>query len=155
MFGMNWLPHCAFPLARSRFAGPLSRYAGYSIFWMYGLPACQKFGLAVYWMLFGVHGLTMNGPVPTGFGSAHVSGCAAASPVEKMCCGTMPTWSAKLKKYDEAGLANVIVTWLPLAVTLWRPAPVHSAYRSVAGTCFIRLNVNATSSALNAWPSFH
>jgi hypothetical protein len=32
MFGMNWLPHWALPLARSRFAGPLSRYAGYWIF---------------------------------------------------------------------------------------------------------------------------
>src|SRR5262245_9425141 len=106
-------------------------------------------------MLFGEHGLTVNGPVPTGLGSAQVSGCAAASPVSKMCLGTMPTWLAKLKKYGSAAALNVIVTWLPLAVTLCRPAPVHSAYRSVAGTRFIRLKVNATSSALNAWPSFH
>src|SRR5215475_6772878 len=106
-------------------------------------------------MLFGEHGLTMNGPVPTGLGSAHVSGCAAASPVEKMCCGTMPTWLAKLKKYVAAGLSKVIVTLLPLAVTLCSPAPVHSAYRSVAGADFIRLNVNATSSAENGWPSLH
>src|ERR1051326_2498313 len=122
---------------------------------MYGLPGCQNFGLATYWMLFGEHGLTMNGPVPTGFGSAQVSGCTAASPVEKMCLGTMPTWSAKLKKYTPAGCAKVMVTWLPLAATLCRPAPVHRAYRSVAGACFIRLKVNATSSAENGWPSFH
>ena len=94
---------------------------------MYGLPGCQKFGLAVYWMLFGVHGFTMNGPVPTGLGSSQVSGCAAASPLLQMCCGTMPTWLANWKKYDLAGLANAMVTVLPLAVTLCRPAPVHSA----------------------------
>src|SRR5215468_8290940 len=127
MLGMNWLPHWALPLARSRLAGPLSRYAGYSIFWMYGLPACQKFGLAVYWMLFGVHGLTMKGPVPTGAVFSQVSGCAAASPVEKMCLGTIMTWWAKLKKYVAAGLSKVIVTLLPFAVTLCRPAAVHSA----------------------------
>ena len=32
-------------------------------------------------MLFAVHGLTVNGPVPIGCGSGQVSGCAAASPV--------------------------------------------------------------------------
>src|SRR5215471_15445421 len=126
MLGMNWLPHCALPLARSRFAGPLSRYAGYSTFWMYGLPGCQYVGFAVYWMLLGVHGSTLNGPVPTGFGSSQVSGWAAASPLPKMCCGTMPTWLAKLKKYELAGLPKVIVTLLPSAVTLCRPAPLHS-----------------------------
>src|SRR5689334_24694545 len=106
-------------------------------------------------MLFGLHGLTLNGPVPTGSGSAQVSGCAAASPVENTCSGTMPTWLAKLKKYGSAGLSNVIVTWLALAVTLCSPAAVHSAYASVDGTRFIRLKVNATSWALNGWPSFH
>src|SRR5689334_12474132 len=116
---------------------------------MYGLPACQYLGFATYWMLLGAHGLTVNGPVPTGAGSAQVSGCAAASPVLKMCLGTMPTWLAKLKKYGSAAWSNVIVTWLPAAVTDCSPAPVHSAYRSVAGACFMRLNVNATSSALN------
>src|SRR5262252_4859512 len=99
MLGMNWLPHWALPLARSRLAGALSRYAGYSIFWMYGLPGFQNFGLAVYWMLFGVHGLTMNGPVPTGSVLSQVSGCAAGSPVFQMCFGTMPTWLANWKKY--------------------------------------------------------
>src|SRR5215475_5802598 len=108
---------------------------------MYGLPGCQYVGFATYWMLFGAHGLTMNGPVPTGLVSAQVSGWAAASPVLKMCWGTMPTWFAKLKKYGAAGLAKVIVTLLPVAVTLCSPAPVHNAYKSVAGTCFIRLNV--------------
>src|SRR5436305_2175469 len=106
-------------------------------------------------MLFGVHGFTMNGPVPTGFGSFQVSGAFAASPVDQMCLGTMPTWFAKLKKYGCALSLNVIVTWLPLDVTLCSPAPVHSEYRSVAGVCFIRLNVNTTSSALNGCPSFH
>src|ERR1051326_7404474 len=106
-------------------------------------------------MLFGLHGSTLNGPVPTGSGSAQVSGWAAASPALKMCFGTMPTWSAKLKKYVWAGLANVIVTLLPAAATDCRPAPVHSEYRSTDGVDFIRLNVNATSSALNGWPSFH
>src|SRR5262249_8754903 len=122
---------------------------------MYGLPCCQNCGLAVYVMLFGVHGLTMNGPVPTGFGSAQVSGCAAASPGEKMGLGTMATWSAKLKKSTPAGCAKDIVTLLPLAVTLCRPAPVHRAYRSVAGVFFIVMKVNTTSSAVNGWPSFH
>ena len=72
-----------------------------------------------------------------------------------MCLGTMPTWLAKLKKYGPAGLANVSVTLLPLAVTLCRPAPLHSEYRSVAGVCFIRLNVKTTSSAVIGWPSLH
>ena len=44
-----------------------------------------------------------------------------------MCFGTMPTWLAKLKKYGPAAWSNVIVTLLPAAVTLRRPAPVHSA----------------------------
>src|SRR5262245_2993088 len=106
-------------------------------------------------MLFAEHGSILYGPVPTGVGSSQVSGWAAAAPVEKMCLGTMPTWLAKLKKYGPAAWLNVIVTCLPLAVTLVRPAPVHSEYRSVAGTRFIRLKVNATSSALNGCPSFH
>src|SRR6266550_1813341 len=106
-------------------------------------------------MLFGEHGSTVNGPVPTGFGSSQVSGWAAPAPVEKMCFGTMPTWLAKLKKYGPAGWLNLIVTCLPLAVTLVSPAPVHSAYRSVDGTFFIRLNVYSTSAALNGCPSFH
>src|SRR5690348_9986585 len=99
MFGMNWLPHCALPLARSRFAGPLSRYAGYSSFCTYGLPATQYDGLATYWMLFAEQGLTLNGPVPTGSASSQVSGWAAAAPADQTCSGTMPTWLAKLKKY--------------------------------------------------------
>src|SRR4051812_759533 len=127
MFGMNWLPHCALPLARSRFAGPLSRYAGYCTFCRYGLPGCQYFGFATYWMLLAEQGSTVYGPVPTGFTSGQVSGCWAASPVEKMCFGTMPTWLAKLKKYGPAGWAKLIVTLSPAAVTLFRPAPVHSA----------------------------
>src|SRR5882724_889571 len=125
MFGMNWLPHCALPLARSLLAGPLSRYAGYSTFWMYGLPGCQNVGFATYSMLLGPHVPIRNGPVPIGLVSGQVSGCAAASPVEKMCLGTMPTWSAKLKKYVFAACLKVIVTLLPAAVTLVRPAPVH------------------------------
>src|SRR5436190_17415451 len=104
-------------------------------------------------MLFDEHGSTLNGPVPTGFGSSHVSGFFAASPVDQMCLGTMPTWLAKLKKYGPAALANCSVTLLPLAVTLCRPAPVHSEYRSVAGVCFMRLNVKTTSSAVSGWPS--
>ena len=83
----------------------------------------------------------MNGPVPTGFGFAQVAGLAAASPVDQMCLGTMPTWFAKLKKYGSAGALNFSVTLSPAAVTLVRPAPVHSEYRSRAGCCFIRLNV--------------
>src|SRR5215813_1139225 len=67
----------------------------------------------------------------------------------------MPTWFAKLKKYAPAGLAKVIVTLLPVAVTLCSPAPLHSEYRSVDGTRFIRLKVNATSAAVNGLPSFH
>src|SRR5215471_17280125 len=106
-------------------------------------------------MLLGEHGSTLNGPVPTGFGSSQVSGWAAASPVEKTCFGTMPTWLAKLKKYGWAASLNTMVTWLPFAVTLCRPAPVHSAYRSIAGVAFMRLNVKATSSALNGVPSLH
>src|SRR2546421_5605632 len=106
-------------------------------------------------MLFGVHGSTLNGPVPTGFGFSHVSGFAAASPADQMCFGTIITWLAKLKKYAPAGLANVSVTLLPLALTLCRPAPVHSEYRSVAGVCLSRLKVKTTSSALNACPSLH
>src|SRR5665213_3900769 len=109
----------------------------------------------MYWMLFAVHGLTVKGPVPIGATSGHVSGWAAASPVEKMCCGTMPTWSAKLKKYVVATDEKVIVIWLPLAVTLCRPALVHNEYRSSAGTFFMRLNVYATSAALKGCPSLH
>src|SRR5215510_12764047 len=96
-------------------------------------------------MLFGLQGLTVYGPVPTGCGSANVSGCT----------GTMPTRLAKYQKYGCAVLANCMVTWLPVAVTLCSPAPVQSEYRSVAGTRFIRSNVNATSCALNGCPSFH
>src|SRR5262247_2027718 len=72
-----------------------------------------------------------------------------------MCCGTMGTWLAKLKKYAPAGLAKVIVTLFPDAVTLCSPAPLQSEYRSVDGTRFIRLKVKATSAAENGWPSFH
>src|SRR6476646_9695666 len=72
-----------------------------------------------------------------------------------MCLGTIGTWLAKLKKYGVATSANCSVTWLPLAATLCRPAPVHSAYRSVAGVCFMRLKVNTTSSAEKGWPSLH
>src|SRR5215469_4056731 len=106
-------------------------------------------------MLFGLHGLTVYGPVPTGCGSANVSGCTAALPVDQMCWGTMPTKFAKYQKYGCAVLSNCMLTWLPVAVTLCSPAPVHSEYRSVAGTRFIKLNVNATSCALNGCPSFH
>src|SRR5690242_9403728 len=99
---MYWLPHCALPLARSRLAGLLSRYAGYSTFWMYGLPGCQYVGFATYSMLLAPQVPTLNGPVPTGDSSAQVSGALAASPVLKMCLGAIVTWLAKLKKYGVA-----------------------------------------------------
>src|SRR4051795_10940033 len=73
MLGMNWLPHCALPEARSLLAGPLSRYAGYSIFWMYGLSGCPKGGLAGYSMLLGPQGFISIGPEPIGFGVGPVS----------------------------------------------------------------------------------
>ena len=62
---------------------------------MYGLPACQYFGFAVYWMLLAEHGFDHERAGADRVLSAQVSGCAAASPLPQMCCGTMPTWLAK------------------------------------------------------------
>src|SRR3954451_13860682 len=122
---------------------------------MYGLPFCQYDGLAVYWMLFGLHGLTSKGPVPTGFWSAQVSGCFAAAPVLQMCLGTMPIWSAKVKKYGCGALSNDIVTVLPDAVTLFSPAPFQREYTSVPGNSLSVSKVKTTSSGVNGWPSLH
>src|SRR5256714_4807908 len=70
-----------------------------------------------------------------------------------MCLGPSPAWAAKVEKYGGATAVKARVAWLPLALTLCRPAPLHREYRSTAGVCFIRLNVNTTSSAENGWPS--
>ena len=41
MFGMNWLPHCAWPVASKLLAGSLEVNAGYSTFAIFGSPGCQ------------------------------------------------------------------------------------------------------------------
>ena len=41
MFGMNWLPHCAWPVARYVLAGSLEVNAGYRTLASFGSPGCQ------------------------------------------------------------------------------------------------------------------
>src|SRR5215469_776682 len=87
---------------------------------------------------------SMYGPVPTGFASG-----LATEP--QMCCDTI--WVFRMKnRLASWGSAKVSVAVFPEPVAL---TGIGVAGVFSAGYFLIRLNVNATSAALNGLPSLH
>src|SRR5918995_4753229 len=94
--------------------------------------------------------LTVYGPVPTASGLVNFSG---PDSFDQMCSGTILV-SAIWESVGTAGSLKVNVTSVSLvAVTL--ESFVHSPFRSKPGFSLKRLNVYATSLALNGLPSDH
>src|SRR5262249_16490531 len=90
----------------------------------------------------------MNGPVPTGLGSANV----AALTVDQMCCGTMNVWAIRNRFAYSA--------WLNFSTAVLGVGAVALTGTGVPSVCsplvvLIMLNVKATSLAVNGLPSFH
>src|SRR5713226_8402326 len=90
----------------------------------------------------------MNGPVPTGLGSANLVGSPT---VDQMCCGRMLTCPMR-NRFAYSGFGKVSVTELPDAEAL---VGIGVPTMLSAGVLMSRLNVYATSAALNGLPSFH
>src|ERR1022692_1528524 len=144
-----WLPAQSIcPLATGGTRLAFDVYEGKSTSGTCSLLLSQKYGFCFMLKPCGLNLSSMNGPVPTGLGSANVVG----SPTDcQMCWGRMLTCPMR-NRFAYWGVLKFSVTDLPDEVAL-----VGSGVPTILSAGFLmnRLNVYATSAALNGLPSFH